>query len=80
MVDIPPGERRTVTFDLVGDVDPGEEYHLRWIDQPLVLDTADRLLIRSTGTPLAGEVRDGMVTLGDDRVTDIVVSTVDATS
>ncbi|MDQ2678310.1 MAG: DUF4012 domain-containing protein [Actinomycetota bacterium] len=77
-VDLPPGERRTVTFDLTGEVARGERYRLRWIDQPLVRPTDARLLVQSSGAALAGGARDGMVRLGTDRVTDITVSTVDA--
>lgn len=74
-VDIPPGEQRTVSFDLQGRVRAGERYHLRWVAQPLVRAGEARLLISSRGAPLAGGERGGMVPLGTERVVDVTVST-----
>ncbi len=77
-VDLPAGEQRTVTVDLIGAVTPGDRYRLRWIAQPLVHPTDARLLVSSRGAALAGGARDGMVRLGTDRITDVTVSTVEA--
>ena len=77
-VDLPPGQRRTVSFDLTGEVARGDRYRLRWITQPLVRPTDARLLVHSSGAPLAGGAQDGMVALGTSRVSDLTISTVDA--
>lgn len=69
LVDLAPGQTRTVVFHLEGKVD-GPDYRLRWIGQPLVNADDAKLSIRSTGARFRGGVSAGTVKLdaGDQDV------------
>lgn len=79
LVDLAPGQMRTVRVDLTGSVARGSDYRLRFYNQPLVnLDTS-KVIIRSTGRPFIGGAQSGAVTISDssgaDRIADLRLRT-----
>lgn len=73
VVDLPPGSERTVVLDLLGEVEPGPTYSLRWFNQPLVNDDTPRLLIETSGKPFGDGTDRGSVELGEQRVVELSV-------
>lgn len=68
VVDIPPGESRTVVIDLVGKVTTGPRYGLTWFRQPLPNADTARVIVEPVGTALLGGQRSAALPLGDDRL------------
>ncbi|MCZ7628826.1 MAG: hypothetical protein M5U19_07075 [Microthrixaceae bacterium] len=68
-VAVPPGGNTDVVFDLGGRVDPGPEYRLMWLGQPLVNPGEVLVDMRPTSGNLAeAEVEDAVSGRGTTRL------------
>jgi len=72
-VDLPPGAERTVILDLVGKVEAGPEYRLRWYNQPLANEDDSQVVARLDGAAFSDGNDTGRIELGTRRIEDLTI-------